>query len=213
MYFYFNYLIRQYELSNDNKCHTPIIALTAHALKENDEKCLYAGMDSILTKPLSRQDLYNSLEQWLPTHCILKIDVDLQNPFSNNNKLNTAYDFNEIEAIDISFLQKNFEFSNQADQQFIAKLSTIFQQNGKNTLDLLQQAISENNYKEIKGYAHDLKSICANVGALKLTEQCKTMELLDTKNNMSQAFDLFKKMEYVFSLVIKDLEYINKLTD
>ena len=206
-------LIRQYELSNAKKCHIPIIALTAHALKENDEKCLYAGMDAIITKPFCRQDLHNSLEKWLPTHCLLNKDVDLQVPFSNNKQPQTTYDLNEIEAIDISFLQKNFDFSNPADQKFIEKLTIIFQQNGKNTLDLLQQAISQCNYAEIKGYAHDLKSICANVGALKLTEQCNMMELLDTKNNISQAFDLFNKMRHAFSLVIKDLVYINSSTD
>ena len=206
-------LIRQYESNKNNQLHTPIIALTAHALNENHEKCLNAGMDSVITKPFCRQDLYNALEKWLAPECISKKDTDLQVPPSNNVQTITFDDAHNIEAIDLVFLRKNFDLNNQEDQKFIKKLTTIFQQNGNSTMDLLKQAISENNPEEIKGYAHDLKSICANVGAFKLTEQCKMMEQPDVINHTNEAVNLFKQMKHEFSLVTKDLNHINELTD
>lgn len=44
--------------------HTPIVALTGHALKNDREKCLEAGMDDYLTKPVIQTDLLEKLEQW-----------------------------------------------------------------------------------------------------------------------------------------------------
>jgi CheY-like chemotaxis protein len=46
--------------------NVPIIALTANALEGDRERCLAAGMNDYLTKPLKRERLRTALEQWLP---------------------------------------------------------------------------------------------------------------------------------------------------
>jgi two-component system, NarL family, sensor histidine kinase EvgS len=46
--------------------HTPIVAVTANAMKGEEESCLAAGMDAYLAKPVSIEQLRAILERWLP---------------------------------------------------------------------------------------------------------------------------------------------------
>jgi signal transduction histidine kinase/CheY-like chemotaxis protein len=60
-------LIRDEEKSRGEGEHIPIIALTAHVLKSDQDRCLDAGMDDFLGKPFDQGQLSVILERWLPT--------------------------------------------------------------------------------------------------------------------------------------------------
>jgi CheY-like chemotaxis protein len=45
--------------------HVPIVAMTAHAMKGDREKCLEAGMDDYVTKPIKRELVFESVEKWI----------------------------------------------------------------------------------------------------------------------------------------------------
>ncbi|TIV92309.1 MAG: response regulator, partial [Mesorhizobium sp.] len=52
-------------LEQDMGTHVPIVGVTAHALKGDRERCLEAGMDDYLPKPISPRALLEKLERWL----------------------------------------------------------------------------------------------------------------------------------------------------
>ncbi len=57
-------LIREQEKSGAK--HIPIIAMTAHALVGDRERCLAAGMDDYISKPISSADLFGAIERLFP---------------------------------------------------------------------------------------------------------------------------------------------------
>ena len=57
--------IRQLEVKTGQ--HTAIVAVTAHVLQQDLDKCLEAGMDDTLVKPLSKAGLFEKIEQWMPS--------------------------------------------------------------------------------------------------------------------------------------------------
>ncbi len=57
-------IIREVEKAN-RQSHTPIVALTAHAIKGDDEKCIKAGMDDYLAKPVKQEQVEDMLLKWV----------------------------------------------------------------------------------------------------------------------------------------------------
>ena len=55
--------IREMERNTDR--HTPIVAMTAHAMKGDREKCIQAGMDDYIAKPIKPDELEKIIEKWL----------------------------------------------------------------------------------------------------------------------------------------------------
>jgi CheY-like chemotaxis protein len=53
--------IRENENGSDR--HTPVIALTAHAMAEDRDRCLAAGMDDYVSKPIQRQQLFEAIQR------------------------------------------------------------------------------------------------------------------------------------------------------
>ena len=74
--------IRQWE-QEQGQTRRPIIALTAHAYEEDRQRCLAAGMDEVLTKPVSFEHLKAVLSGWLPTVTPGPADIDAS---TRNNK-------------------------------------------------------------------------------------------------------------------------------
>ena len=194
--------IRLYELNLDTDNHIPIIALTAHALAEDEAKCKEAGMDEWVTKPFTRQDLSKTLYKWLPESLVITDQPPLKTDIRTLAKaINVVED---TTAINMEFFTQQFMMDNVEDLAFISTLTEAFQQNAAQTLSNLQLSIENGNAEQIRKLAHGLKSLSTNVGCGKLTELCMAMEQAGKSNNLNTTQHLLESMKQ---------EYLRALTE
>ena len=195
--------IRQFESETRAAKHTPIVALTAHALTGDKAKCLAAGMDEWVTKPFTRQEINEALQKWLPEQLI--IPEQLSKSVDGDSALHSP---SKPPAIDIHFLQQNFNFDDEDDLAFIASLKQAFQHNADQTLVSLRESIENDEAEQIRKLAHGLKSISANVGGMQLSALCKTMEQAGQHNQLQGVDILLTAMELEYTRVLTALDNI-----
>ncbi|HLO48058.1 MAG TPA: response regulator [Kamptonema sp.] len=180
-----------------------IIAMTANAMQGDREKCLAAGMDDYITKPVRREELANALSKCKP---ILK-QGDNVSPLPHREFLAKKADKSVVSSslllptvktvknppIDIQVLQSLRELDDDEDPEFVTDLIKIFMTDAPLHLDNIKVAIAAGDADNLKVASHTLKSSSANLGAMQLSELCKELEYMAravSEAGREQAFDL-----------------------
>jgi CheY-like chemotaxis protein len=141
----------------------PVIAMTAHAMAGDRERCLEAGMDDYMSKPLRPEVLDEVLERWLG------VVPDGDEPAA-------AAEEPAVDALIDAARMRTFrdDYPDIVDQ-----LLDLFLQSTPPLLDELRAALDGGRDKDLRRAAHKLKGSCQNIGATFMVTLCRALETGD----------------------------------
>jgi CheY-like chemotaxis protein len=194
--------IRSMEVESD-VTPTPIIAVTANALKGDRERCLAAGMDDYLTKPYTSEQLHAVLSLFLRPAAIAPsadapAQADVGDSAGESPKSESPVDSNVLDGL--SSLQK------PGAPNIVKKVIDLYLESSRVLKDRLRDAVESANAALLREVAHALKSSSANVGAIGLADLCKHLEMMGREDNLSDAPIVHGRFEKEYERVVAALE-------
>ncbi len=164
--------------------HQPIIAMTAHAMKGDRERCLAAGMDAYITKPVQRRDLYEAIEKVMVEFAANR----LARPVKVAEQSLTQ---EKEEPFDYAAALDRLE----GDQELLAELATLFLGGLPGKLAALRKAMDERDSKAVQEVAHSLKGEIGNFVAQSAFEAALRLETLGREDNFAPMDEAYRALE------------------
>ncbi|MCP4614080.1 MAG: PAS domain S-box protein [Planctomycetes bacterium] len=186
---------------------TPIIALTAYAMKGDDEKCFAAGCNEYISKPIEHLKLLHALTKYLSEGSkdiswridTAKSDVkQLSQLCSETESSETApakpvdEQYNEL-PVDYEIIKKIYE-----DEEILKETVKIFLEEAPQTIELLAEAIEVKDSKNVKIHAHKLKGLARHVAARKISDMLLDLETKGRKDELEGSETLFADIQTEF---------------
>ncbi len=185
--------IRALENQNMTK-RMPIIAFTANAMKGDAEKCIDAGMDDYITKPVKQSELEDVLLKWLSNKME---DADANDTVTTKQSLST-----HVEIIDTDVLA---QLGKLAGAKFSALIENYID-TSKTLMQELTQSAEQRDASGIDAAAHSLKSSSRQMGASLLSDLCAEIERYAKEENIDEANRLLTELYPRYTETIQILE-------
>ncbi len=145
---------------------TVVIAMTANALKGDREKCLAAGMDDYITKPISIDKLKAILEKWSAQLRIKYQISNIDNSQTSAKELKIDIKLDLESLVDVEHLHE----ITGADLEFEREILQAFLVDTSNYLESAKQALAAGNAEALGRYAHQIKGVSATAAVRLMPE-------------------------------------------
>jgi PAS domain S-box-containing protein len=171
--------------------HTWIIAMTANSLEGDRQKCLDAGMDDYVSKPVKPENLLAALNRFTGMREIEKEIVETGG----------------AATIDPNIIAGFREMDIEGEESILGKLIDVFIENTPRVIEEARVALASNMSPQLERAAHTLKGSCSNFGAERMRMVCERLEVLAHEGDLEHARELIAQVEKEFQYVRLALEH------
>jgi len=156
--------------------HIPIIAMTAHAMKGDRERCLEAGMDGYISKPIRVTELLEAVENLVPT----SVEVETDAPAAQNDD----EVFDVVEALE-----------NLGDMELLMTFANMFLEECPRMLADIRRAVERRDSRQLERSAHSFKGSVSFITTKAAFDAALRLETIARDGGMTGVEEAFASLE------------------
>ena len=178
----------------------PIIAMTAHAFREQKELCFEAGMDDFLSKPLTKKELISMVAKRLIislSRSTISSDEAILNPASMTGQKVSPEVVRSGKPIDLERAIAEFE----GDKELLAEVIAGFTEKVTEQIGTIREALSCGDAETVRNEAHTIKGGAANLTAENLAKSAFELESKGKSRELDGAGEILDNLEREFEVL------------
>jgi len=171
--------------------HVPILALTAHAAAQDEQRCLEAGMDGYVTKPIRREVLRKEIDRVTAQSATAEADGESPIPSACSE---TEWNVKEL-------LERL-----EGDKDFFRELLQIFRDDSQANLLKAREALARKDLAELSRAGHTLKGMLRNLSMNVAAETAAALETAARLGAQGEAEALLEQLEHSLAEIMPEVE-------
>ena len=169
-----------------SRCQPIVVAMTANAMKEDEQNCRDAGMDDYVSKPVRKDKLTMVLEHWS------QIILSQQELFVTKT---IVFPLEESSLEDLINWQQLHQISDN-NPEFEWQLLQIYTEDSISRLDAIKAALATKDFQKMRGEVHQLRSSMGYIGTTTVQETVEQLEQLAVQDERRGTGKLIQDLEY-----------------